>query len=78
MSIEPLKKELESIDQELEAAMLRLAETTQRVDDLLADYTAGDGEDRKAPAMVSLRPAVDEPDEESGAGSGAGETPDTA
>ncbi len=60
MGIEPLKKELESIDQELESAMLRLAETTQRVDDFLADYQAGDGGERRAPAFARLRPTAEQ------------------
>lgn len=45
MGLEPLKKELESIDQELETAMLHLSETTQRVDEILSDFS-GDGETR--------------------------------
>jgi hypothetical protein len=48
MSLGPLKKELEAIEQELEAAMLDLSATTERVDALLADFSAG-GE-RRAPA----------------------------
>lgn len=55
MSIEPLKKELESIDQELEIAMLHLSETTQRVDDLLADFSAEGTAPRHTPAGSSER-----------------------
>ena len=58
MGTGPLKKELESIDQELESAMLRLSESTQRVDDLLADYNADDGGGRRASAFTSLRSAA--------------------
>lgn len=64
MGTEPLKKELESIDQELESAMLRLTETTQRVDELLADYTSTEGGERKPPGMLSLRAVEGESAEE--------------
>ena len=50
MGLGPLKKELESIDQELESAMLQLSETTQRVDDLLADFSLDTGAAPRAPS----------------------------
>ncbi len=40
MSLEPLKKDLEAIEHELEAAMLDLSATTERVDALLADFSS--------------------------------------
>ena len=40
MSLDPFKKELEAIDQDLEIAMSHLSESSQRVDDLLADFNA--------------------------------------
>ncbi len=55
MSTEPLKKELESIDLELELAMAQLSETTQRVDDLLADFSADNppaARERKPPLVL--------------------------
>lgn len=62
MSTEPLKKELEAIEQELEAAMLDLSATTERVDALLADF--GNAPRRTPPASIEQfdPPASAEPD----------------
>ena len=55
MGNEPLKKELETIDAELEAAMVHLTETSKRVDDVLADFNE-DGEAKRPAPVVQLRP----------------------
>ncbi len=64
MSLEPLKKELEAIEQELEAAMLDLSATTERVDALLSDFSSVP---RRVPAATPVEQsdpsASSEPDD---------------
>ncbi len=68
MSLEPLKKELESIDLELESAMQLLSETSQRVDDLLADFSADEAtaaRARRPPLVLHTSEATEEVEDES-------------
>jgi len=67
MSLDPLKQALESIDQELELAMAQLTETSQRVDDLLADYNA---DVPSTPRPVAEVIPITTPDEASAADDG--------
>ncbi len=63
MSLGPLKKDLEAIEQELEAAMLDLSATTERVDALLSDFSSVP---RRAPVapVEHLEPSASpEPDD---------------
>jgi len=64
MSLGPLKKELESIEQELEAAMLDLSATTERVDALLADFSSAPRRTPPAPIEHFESSAAPEPDAE--------------
>lgn len=64
MSTEPLKKELEAIEQEMEAAMLDLSATTERVDALLADFGSAPRRAPAAPIEHFEPPASAEPDDE--------------
>lgn len=66
MSFEPLKKELEAIDQELEAAMIDLSATTDRVDQLLAEFSDGVPRRPAAPAepFEVIQPASEPNDDE--------------
>lgn len=42
MEIDPIKRSLDEIEQELEAALANLNASNQRVDDLLNEYGSGD------------------------------------
>ena len=62
---EPLKKELESIDQELELAMAQLSESTQRVDEILAGFSADEtAEPRERKPTLALHTADESADVE--------------
>lgn len=63
MSLGPLKKELETIEQELEAAMLDLSATTERVDALLSDFSSVPRRTPAAPIEHFEPSASPEPDD---------------
>jgi hypothetical protein len=59
---DPIKRQLDEIEQDLEAAIANLNATNQRVDDLLTEYAGGVSTPRRPAELETADAAAQAPD----------------